>query len=254
MVNDADIGTVSGGQQALDDAVSISLDILTPKEAAALFLRVAARPDLAPTDAGVAEVIRLCGYLPLAIRLGAGKRRHPSWTVADLAAELAAAQDRLAAIDAGQRSIDAAFDLSYRDLTVDQQQVFRRLGLQPGVDIDAYAAALGEITVAVTCRHLEDLHLIDEPVRGRYRLHDLVRDYARTLAATDPPAEREQALDRLLAYYLHTATLAATHLTRRTPTTHPPGARYVATSQFRWSHRGQRPVRRFCGAVMAARS
>jgi hypothetical protein len=113
---------------ALDDAVSISLDILTPKEAAALFFRVAARPDLAPTDAGVAELTRLCGYLPLAIRLVAGKRRHPSWTVADLAAELAAAQDRLAAIDAGQRSIAAAFDLSYRDLTVDQQQVFRRLG------------------------------------------------------------------------------------------------------------------------------
>jgi tetratricopeptide (TPR) repeat protein len=211
----------------VDDAVSISLDLLTPEEAVALFLRVAARPDLQLTDAGVAEVTRLCGYLPLAIRLVAGRQlRHPSWTVADVAAELAAAGDRLAAIDAGQRSIAAAFDLSYRDLTADQRQLFRRLGLQPGVDIDAYAAAaLGETTVAAARRQLEDLgdlYLLDEPVRGRYRLHDLLRDYARTLAASDPPAERDAALDRLLDYYLHTATLAAAHLPRRTPTTNPP--------------------------------
>ncbi len=217
----------------VEDAVSISLDILAPAEAAELFLRVAARPDLAPTDAGVAEVTRLCGYLPLAIRLVAGRLRRPSWALADVAVELAAARDRLAAIDAGERLVAAAFDLSYRDLTDDQRQVFRRLGLQPGVDIDAYAlAALSETSVAAARRYLEDLydlHLLDEPVRGRYRLHDLLRDYARTLAATDPPAESGAALDRLLDYYLHTATLAAIHLIRRTPTTrpvvaHPPSA------------------------------
>jgi len=213
---------------ALDDAVSISLDILTPQEAAVLFLRVAAHPDLAPTDAAVAEVTRLCGYLPLAIRLVAGRLRHPSWTVTEVAAELAATGDRLAAIDAGQRSVTAAFDLSYRDLTPDQRQLFRRLGLQPGVDIDAYAAAaLGKTTLAAACRHLEDLtdlYVLDEPVRGRFRLHDLLRDYARALAATDPPAEGEAALDRLLDYYLHTATLAAAHLTRRPSTARPPVA------------------------------
>jgi len=210
---------------ALDDAASITLDTLTPAEAAALFLRVATRPDLAPTDAGVAEVSRLCGYLPLAIRLVAGRLRRPSWALAEVAAELATAQDRLAAIDAGQRAVAAAFELSYRELAQDQRQVFRRLGLHPGTEIDAHAtAALGEVSVAVGRRHLEeleDLRLLDEPVRGRYRLHDLLRDYARTLAATDPSAECEAALDRLLDYYLHTATLAATHLARRTLTTHP---------------------------------
>jgi len=209
---------------ALDDAVSISLDTLTPAEAAVLFLRVATRPDLAPTDAGVAEVSRLCGYLPLAIRLVAGRLRRPSWALAEVAAELATARDRLVAIDAGQRVVAAAFELSYRELADDQRRVFRRLGLQPGTEIDAYAAAaLGEVSVAVARRHLEELEelrLLDEPVRGRYRLHDLLRDYARTLAAADPPAECEAAVDRLLDYYLHTATLAAAHLTWRTPTTH----------------------------------
>jgi tetratricopeptide (TPR) repeat protein len=221
---------------ALDDVLSISLDILAPEEAAKLFLRVAARPDLAPTDAAVAEVTRLCGYLPLAIRLMAGRLSHRTWTVADVATDLTAARDRLAAMDAGERSVAAAFDLSYQNLAADQQQLFRRLGLQPGADIDAYAAAaLSDTTVATTRRHLEDLydlHLLDEPVRGRYRLHDLVRDYARTLAATDPPAERDAALDRLLDYYLHTTATATGHLatyatyttTIDPPVAHPPSS------------------------------
>ena len=120
----------------VEDAVSISLDILTPGEAAELFCRVAARPDLAPTDTAVAEVCRLCGYLPLAIRLMAG-RLHRAGT----AAELATARDRLSMMEDGERSVTAAFDLSYQDLTAEQQQVFRRLGLHPGDEIDAYATA-----------------------------------------------------------------------------------------------------------------
>jgi tetratricopeptide (TPR) repeat protein len=47
-------------------------------------------------------------------------------------------------------------------------------------------------------------------------MHDLIRDYARTLAATDPADARHQALGRLLDYYQHTATRAYTHLTRHT--------------------------------------
>ncbi|MGH3917061.1 MAG: tetratricopeptide repeat protein [Pseudonocardiaceae bacterium] len=217
----------------LDDAVSISLDILTPTEAAELFCRVAARPDLAPTDAAVTELSRLCGYLPLAIRLTARRLHHRRWTVTDLAGELGVARDRLSMMEDGERSVTAAFDLSYQDLTADLQQVFRRLGLHPGAEIDAYAtAALTDTTLSAARRHLGELcdrHLIDEPVRGRYRLHDLLADYARTLSTTDPAPERDRAVHRLLDYYLHTTRHAAGHLTRRTrppgsPLTHPPQA------------------------------
>lgn len=217
----------------LDDAMTISLEPLAPDEAAALFVRVAARADLQPTDAAVAEVIRLCRYLPLALRLVAGRlRRHSTWTLSDAVAELAGAENRLTAIDAGERSIVAAFDLSYQDLTDDQQRLFRRLALHPGPDIDAYAAAaLHDITLAGARQDLEnlyDLHLLDEPVRGRYRLHDLIRDYARTRAVSDSPAEHDAAVDRLLDYYLHTAAAAVAHLTTgatlsiKAPVIHPP--------------------------------
>ena len=60
---------------------------------------------------------------------------------AGLAADLAAARDRLALMHAENLSVAAAFDLSYQDLTAGQQRLFRRLGLHPGPDIDAYAAA-----------------------------------------------------------------------------------------------------------------
>jgi tetratricopeptide (TPR) repeat protein/transcriptional regulator with XRE-family HTH domain len=201
---------------ALEDAAAISLDTLAPGEAAVLLARLAGRPGLGPADAGVAEITRLCGYLPLAIGMLAGQlRHHPAWTTQALAAELAAARDRLELMQAENLSVAAAFGLSYRDLTGRQRRLFRRLGLHPGPDIDAYAAAaLAGTTLATARRHLAglyDQHLITEPVRGRYRLHDLVREHAQTLAASDDPATRQAATGRLLDYYLHTALAAGKH-------------------------------------------
>jgi len=136
---------------ALEEAAPISLGTLPPSEAADLFVRLAGGPGLQPAEAAVAEVTGLCGYLPLAIRLvAAGLRHHPAWTIADLAADLATARDRLAALKAEDVSVAAAFDLSYQDLTPGQQRLFRRLGLHPGADIDAYAAAALSIPAAGT--------------------------------------------------------------------------------------------------------
>jgi hypothetical protein len=127
---------------ALEDATVISLDSLPPGEAAELLARLAARPGLRPDDAAVAEITRLCGYLPLAIGMLASQlRHHPAWTASQLAGGLAAAKDRLAVMHAENLSVAAAFDLSYADLTPGSQRLFRRLGLVPGPDFDAHAAA-----------------------------------------------------------------------------------------------------------------
>ena len=165
---------------------------------------------------GVGQLAALCGYLPLAIGM-AGRQlaHHPAWTPAGLAADLAAARDRLELMAAENLSVAAAFGLSYDDLDDGQQRLFRRLGLHPGPDIDAYAAAaLDDTTLAQARRGLEalyDQHLITEPARGRYRFHDLIREHARTLAAADDPAARDAAATRLLDYYLHTARAASGH-------------------------------------------
>jgi DNA-binding SARP family transcriptional activator/tetratricopeptide (TPR) repeat protein len=201
---------------ALEDAAVISLDILSPNEAAALLVRLAARPGLDPEDAAVGEITRLCGYLPLAIGMLAGQLRHRrSWSAAHLSASLAQARDRLALMQAENLSVVAAFDLSYADLSPDQQRLFRRLGLVPGPRFDAYAAAaLDDASLDAARRHLDalfDQHLLTEPAPGRYQLHDLLREHARALAAADHPAESDAAAERLLDYYLHTALAAGRH-------------------------------------------
>ncbi|HEY2128011.1 MAG TPA: helix-turn-helix domain-containing protein [Streptosporangiaceae bacterium] len=198
---------------ALQDAAVISLDTLPPGEAAALLARLAARPGLRPGDAAVAEITRLCGYLPLAIAILASQlRHHPAWTAGQLADGLAVAKDRLAFMHAENLSVAAAFGLSYADLTAGQRRLFRRLGLVPGADFDAHAAAALDGTGLDQARRgldeLYDQHLIGEPAPGRYRLHDLLREHARALADAADPADRDASAGRLLDYYLHTALAA----------------------------------------------
>ena len=198
---------------ALEDAQTVSLDTLPPGQAAELLARLAARPGLEPAEPAVGEITRLCGYLPLAIGMLARQlHHHPAWTIGELAADLAAATTRLELMHAENLSVAAAFDLSYAELAPAQQRLFRQLGLHPGPDIDAYAAAaLSGTDLSAARRHLDDLYdryLIAEPARGRYRLHDLIREHARTLAATDPHDERQAAQDRILDYYAHTGTVS----------------------------------------------
>jgi transcriptional regulator with XRE-family HTH domain len=215
---------------ALDDAAVISLDTLPPAEAAVLLARLAGRPDLGPGDAGAEEITRLCGNLPLAIgMLGRQLAYHPAWTAESLAADLTAARDRLELMQAENLSLAAAFDLSYQDLSEGQRRLFRRLGLHPGPDIDAYAAAALDDTSMATARRqlgaFYDQYLIAEPARGRYRLHDLLREHARALAASGDPADCDAAVGRLLDYYLHGAIAASRHIATSTPAARrlPPG-------------------------------
>jgi len=211
---------------ALEDAHAISLDALSPADAARLLVQLADRPGLDSGDPAVAEITRLCGYLPLALGLLARQlHHHPAWTAADLAGDLAAARNRLTLMRAEDLSVAAAFDLSYQELSHDQQRLFRRLGLHPGTDVDAYtAAALDDSSLDDARGNLEglyDRYLLSETARGRYRFHDLIREHAHILAANDPPADRDAAVGRLLDYYLHTARAADRHLARRPLTAAP---------------------------------
>jgi tetratricopeptide (TPR) repeat protein/transcriptional regulator with XRE-family HTH domain len=206
---------------ALDEAAVISLDTLSAEEAAGLLVRLAGRPGLGAGDLGVAEIIRLCGYLPLAIGMVARQlRHHPAWTAAGRAADLAAAAGRVELMATENLSVAAAFDLSYADLTEDQRRLFRRLGLHPGPEADSYAAAALDSTDLEAARRgleaLYDQYLLTEPASGRYRMHDLIREHARALAGrVDPEPDRKQATDRLLDYYQHTAARAGALLARQ---------------------------------------
>jgi DNA-binding SARP family transcriptional activator/tetratricopeptide (TPR) repeat protein len=202
----------------LDGATPLSIDTLPQVDAVALFTQAAGTDRCPPGLVSVVEeIVELCGRLPLAIRIAAARLRHrPAWTVEHLADLLRDHQHRLAELEVGQRSVAAAFALSYHHLSADQQRTFRRLGLHPGTAVDRYAAAaLTDTTARRAGRTLDDLldaHLLTQPVTGRYRFHDLLRSYATHTARTDEStAALHAALTRLLDYYTHT-TAAATCL------------------------------------------
>jgi tetratricopeptide (TPR) repeat protein len=201
----------------LEEAVPLTLETLPSGQAAQLFTRLA--PGSSAEPEAVADLVRRCGRLPLAIRLLAGRlRHHPSWTVADLVAAVEESGDELEEIHAGSASAAAAFDLSYADLLADQQRLFRCLGLHPGPDIDARAAAAMIGAELAPARRLLDAlydnHLVEEAARGRYAMHDLLRAYARARAAADGD-NGDAPTGRLLDYYLRSARAADRHLSPR---------------------------------------
>ncbi|MGC9671358.1 BTAD domain-containing putative transcriptional regulator [Planosporangium sp. 12N6] len=215
----------------LESNLAISLDLLTPSDAVTLFARVAGEQRAAAELDSVREVVALCGNLPLAIRLAAARlRSRPTWSVSHLADRLRDGQRRLSELSGTDRGVAAAFTLSYHHLAPGQQRLFRLLGLHPGTDLDAYlAAALADLGLRDADQFLEDLldvHLLQQPAVGRYRFHDLLRQYARTtVERNEPESSRRQAVTRMLDYYLHVAHLAAEQLN--------PGGRHAAVGSAR---------------------
>jgi tetratricopeptide (TPR) repeat protein len=215
----------------MEAASTLSLETMPGPDALALLATSAGSTLGDPLAA--AEVVELCGRLPVAIRLaGSRLRQRPDWTVRTLAERLSAVRQRLPELGAGDE-VAAAFTLSYQQLRPDQQRLFRLLGLLPGPDIDAYAAAeLAALPLRDAERILEellDVHLLIQRVADRYTFHDLLREHAQqTALADEPDPARAQAHRRLLDYQLVTAATVAhrrypdERLHGELPVEHPP--------------------------------
>ena len=164
-----------------------------------------------------------CGGLPLALAITAALlAADPALTAAELAAEMADEVRRLEALrydDGGGVSVPsvaAAFELSYRQLDADAARLFRLLPAGPGPDVSTEAVA--ELTgwpahrARAAIGRLVRAHLVEPAgVRGRWRMHDLLRLYARQLPDTSPE-ERDKVVGRLLAWYLRRTDAADDHL------------------------------------------
>jgi len=224
----------------LTGARALTLDVLPVDDAITLFRRIAGG-GRAQDDQDVAAAVELCGRLPLAIQVTAGRlaRDYP-YRLGDLVAELSRPPALVGGAGANPEWVPA-FDLSYRALEPGYQQFFRRLGLSPCAQISPHAAAaLGGGTLAEAeeaIGGLLDHHLLTRAPDGQFRFHDLVRGYAAMCAARDDsPSVHRQALGRLFDYYLHTADEADRVLypfRRRMPVsvTRPPAATPAVATQ-----------------------
>ena len=207
----------------------LDVEVLNEHAAAALLEQVlrAARPgdDRITSDPDAAQrLAAACGGLPLALRITAALlAADPALSAAELAGQLAGEIGRLPTLryDDGSGtsapSVAAAFDLSYQKLDEAAAGLFRQLSVNPGPDLSTAAAAALAGQPAGTARsalgQLARAHLVEPTGAGRWRMHDLLRLYARQLADTEQAAgEREQARDRLLDYYWTGAEAGDAHL------------------------------------------
>ncbi|WP_163505991.1 AfsR/SARP family transcriptional regulator [Fodinicola acaciae] len=203
------------GRRALTslDAATHQLDALDHTEAAALLSRIAGAGRLAADPAAADEVVRLCGRLPLAIGIAAARLvTRPRWTVRTLVDRLAVEDRRLSELAADDRSVRTSFAVSYADLaTPAAARMFRLLGLLDGVDVSVpVAAAIADVPVdraETLLDELVDVQLATTSHTRRYRLHDLLRLFARERAAAEESAhERTEARLRAMHCYVGSAT------------------------------------------------
>lgn len=192
---------------------AVLLDVLSPEDSITLFRRLVGEKRI-HDPAEVAEIVRLCGHLPLAVELAAGRLvSRPSWTTSHLVDRLSRGQGRLGEIRDGFREVARAFEMSHQALPPDRQQAFRLLSRHFGAHFGAHtAAALTGLPLSEAERVLDSLlddHLITEPMPDRYHFHDLVGEYARTLTMIeDSPQTLDLAFARVIHFYLQASEQA----------------------------------------------
>ncbi|WP_169514577.1 AfsR/SARP family transcriptional regulator [Actinokineospora enzanensis] len=217
------------------DAVVLVLDVMPFDDAHALFVKVVGDERPLAEPAATREVLELCGYLPLAIRIAGSRLRHRrAWTVEYLATRLRDQRRRMDELNTDDHSVATAFNLSYEQLPEETKALFRMLGHIPGVDVDTHtAAALVRGSPFDTERALEELvdaHLLQQHQPGRYQFHDLLRSYAASLSLDiDSASERDEAVSRLLDHYLFTSA-AAMDLVSPTEPVHRPNVTAGSTT------------------------
>ncbi len=204
------------GLVATDGAQPIPLGILAEGEARELLARRLAADRVGAEPQAVAEIIARCAHLPLALALVAARAAiRPRVSLHALADELRDTQQRWEALTGDDPTTDVrtVFSWSYQALSPDVARLFRLLGLHPGPDLAASAAAslagLPATAVRPLLAELTRASMLAEHIPGRYTFHDLLRAYATDLTHSIDPDERRRApTHRMLDHYLHTAHTA----------------------------------------------
>ncbi|MDG4765680.1 BTAD domain-containing putative transcriptional regulator [Solwaraspora sp. WMMD406] len=227
----------------LAGATHLAVSTFAPQEAVTLLRRLAGagRIDAEPETA--AEIVQLCGHLPLAVRVaGARLAVRPGWRLAQLARRLRDELARLDELSTGELQVRASFAVAYRELPQPARRLLRRLSLLRVVDLPVLAAA-----AVLDCpirpaeallERLVDASLMDaaEDRSGqlRYRMHDLIRLYGRERAmAEESPAQRDAAVARVVAAWLARAEECDDQLATRTLAP-------IRTDAMRWRPTGDR--------------
>lgn len=204
---------------ALVGALRLEVPVLAISAARALFADVVGPKRVAVETTAAHAIVAACSNLPLAVVVAAGRLAvHPHWRLEEFLGALSAERGRLDALSVGDLDVRASIALSFQALDPPRQRLLRLLGLLDGPDWPAWVTdALAKPGSGWTTSMLDqftDLHLVetlgvDGVGQQRYRLHDLVAEFARERAhADDPPRERAAAVSRVLSGWLALAAIA----------------------------------------------
>ncbi|MDR7277418.1 AfsR/SARP family transcriptional regulator [Catenuloplanes atrovinosus] len=206
------IVTSRAGLDGLEGARRVQLGVFSDEEATSLLGRVAAPQRVAREPAESATILRLCGRLPLAVRIaGARLRSRPGWPMSRLAVALRDEQRRLDHLVAGDLAVRTSISSSYRAIGEPGRRLARRLSLFTVPDFPSWlAAAVAGVPAAEAedlLERLVDAHLLldagtDATGAGRYRFHDLVRLYLRERALSEEPSGGTDVLRAGFGAYL----------------------------------------------------
>jgi DNA-binding SARP family transcriptional activator len=199
----------------LDGARNVSLGVFSPATSQALLERILGRERVAAEPEASARLARLCGELPLALRISASRLLHRShWTIARLADRLEDDARKLHELDFAERSVAASILSSYEALEPRHRLALRQLSTHPGENIDTHAACaalgLGLDDTEDVLDALLDRHLIEHHAHDRFTIHDLVRA---AISPTPSPAggsdsDGDEARNRLTDYYARASSAA----------------------------------------------
>lgn len=202
----------------LDGVRRVPLRPMERDEALATLAGLIEDEGLLEDRANALRIVELVGGLPLALRLVGALMSGPAMQGRPLSVLARRLEDKdrlLSHLDNEQRGVRASLDISYQTLPDGTAACFRALGLVPGMTFtaDLVAAATGA-DVATADAHITGLlnaQLLETAPQDvdRYRVHDLVRLYARQKAAeTDPAPVRDRTVMNIVNWYVEASRIS----------------------------------------------
>lgn len=197
---------VTGRQPLNLPGATLELESLPPSEALELLQKVG---DVPFERDAAKQLIALCGGLPLALKISGGTLSSQSQPLEKYVSKLADERHKLESLQASYLEVRASFAVSYAQQQEAIARLLRLMGLlvRPNLTAAIVAALLDCDLEAATqiLSTLVQLGLLEPAEPGCFRLHDLIRLFAKEQLARGETAEMRRVV-RLRASYWYCET------------------------------------------------
>jgi tetratricopeptide (TPR) repeat protein len=203
---------------ALEGATVLKLEVMLERDARDLLAKFVGMDRLEAEPQATAEILRLCGGLPLAIRIVAGMLRSKGhWSLTEYGRKLADETQRLEHLQLRDLSVRASFELTYRELSAEDGLLFSRLGILVGKDFGEELAGVvheSDSPVVEGLERLIDAQLLEVDVDKRYYFHDLLCTFSREKLTKSTSFDKQQSVKQQIVEWGHQKSTIMSHLLR----------------------------------------